>query len=439
MIMMDDDSDNRSMGRPTTDVVVVGAGIAGLTAALAAAKAGARVRVFDAHDAGGRARTADQHGWQHNIGPHALYNSGRLSAVLAHHGLTLPGGEVDGRVVRMLRAGTLHRVRVTPLGLARAAVLGRRSRVRLLTIFAKIPKLDPSTMSGTSVAAWLGDEPDDVRDFIESFIRLSSYTHAADVFDAGAAISQLQTAFQGVRYLDGGWMRIIEALIGRARQLGVHIEQHREVRNVHADGERAIITVGLRNGDEHCFPTGSVIIAAGGPDLVERMTGGSVADRGSLTPPIRATSLDLATRTPHDCFSLGLDQPLYLSPHAPTAKLAPAGHGLVCAMRYLCPDERSPDPASARAELRELARVAGIDDDHVVHERFLLQSMVAHGAPTSAGGGLGGRPRIDALGIDSVLIAGDWVGAEGLLADASAASGTAAGAAAARRCASFVA
>jgi hypothetical protein len=61
-----------------------------------------------------------------------------------------------------------------------------------------------------------------------------------------------------------------------------------------------------------------------------------------------------------------------------------------------------------------------------VHERSLHRLVVAHGAPTAAGGGLSGRPVIDALGIPGVFVAGDWVGPEGLLADAAAASGTAA-------------
>jgi predicted NAD/FAD-dependent oxidoreductase len=66
------------------------------------------------------------------------------------------------------------------------------------------------------------------------------------------------------------------------------------------------------------------------------------------------------------------------------------------------------------------------DDREVLHERYLHRTVVTHGAPTAAGGGLTGRPSVDALGLPGVYLAGDWVGAEGLLADAAAASGIAA-------------
>ena len=52
-------------------------------------------------------------------------------------------------------------------------------------------------------------------------------------------------------------------------------------------------------------------------------------------------------------------------------------------------------------------------------------------ALTRPGSGLSGRPAIDATGTAGVFLAGDWVGAAGRLADASFASGEAAGRAAA--------
>ena len=57
--------------------------------------------------------------------------------------------------------------------------------------------------------------------------------------------------------------------------------------------------------------------------------------------------------------------------------------------------------------------------------------MVAHDQPQAASGGLAGRPGVAILGTDGVFIAGDWVGPDGLLADAAVASGRAAGVAAA--------
>ena len=52
---MNDSLDTIRSGEP--DVIVIGAGIAGLSAALTATRAGHRTLVLDAHTAGGRART----------------------------------------------------------------------------------------------------------------------------------------------------------------------------------------------------------------------------------------------------------------------------------------------------------------------------------------------------------------------------------------------
>ncbi|MFX8612758.1 hypothetical protein ABTM13_20320, partial [Acinetobacter baumannii] len=67
------------------------------------------------------------------------------------------------------------------------------------------------------------------------------------------------------------------------------------------------------------------------------------------------------------------------------------------------------------ARLWEVAARAGIDADGAEH-RFLHRMVVTGGVPTPAGGGLAGRPAVDASGSARVFLAGDWVGPEGLLA-----------------------
>jgi len=47
---------------------------------------------------------------------------------------------------------------------------------------------------------------------------------------------------------------------------------------------------------------------------------------------------------------------------------------------------------------------------------------VTHAVPMARTGGLTGRPAVDTLAMRNVYLAGDWVGSEGMLADASFAS-----------------
>jgi phytoene dehydrogenase-like protein len=415
-----------------TDVVVIGAGIAGLCAALAAADGGARVIIVEAHEPGGRAATIEREGFHLNVGAHALYRGGHLTSMLSGRAIEMAGGIVSGNAIGVLVGGEICRIEMSPVGLLRNKVLRPRSRVRMATLFARLPRMKSANLVGHSLSDWLGGEPDDVRRFLEMFVRLSTYTHAPELFDAGAAVAQLQLATKGVRYLDGGWGRLIDVLRRLAIDAGVTVVSRTEVLEVRSNDGR----VEVRCGD-HWLVAKAAVIAGGGPDLASRLTGSDVADRHALTDPIAASCLDLALDRPHDDFVLGMDQPVYMSAHAPLAALAPPGRGLVSLMRYLAPNESPGEPAVARATLRDVARLAGIDDANVLFERPLHRMVVAHGAPTAVGGGMRGRPSITALGQKGIFVAGDWVGPTGLLADACSASGQQAGRAAALLCASI--
>ena len=63
--------------------------------------------------------------------------------------------------------------------------------------------------------------------------------------------------------------------------------------------------------------------------------------------------------------------------------------------------------------------------------RYLHRSVVTHGLPLAAAGGLAGRPGVSVPERAGAFVAGDWVGGVGHLADASLASGRDAGLAAA--------
>lgn len=86
-----------------------------------------------------------------------------------------------------------------------------------------------------------------------------------------------------------------------------------------------------------------------------------------------------------------------------------------------------------RPDLEEHRRRAGVLDREIVTDRFLARMVVAGTLPRAATGGLRGRPSVTATGLPGVFLAGDWVGAEGLLADAALASGMAAALAATGR------
>src|SRR5215472_9830365 len=121
-----------------SDVVIVGAGLAGLAAAATAARAGVGVGVIilDAVSPGGRARTDAQDGFRFNRGPHALYRAGAGRRVLARLGVR-PATHVPPLLASLaLDDGDLH----PALSLH---TLGPRAAAQLTAVLARVATTTP--------------------------------------------------------------------------------------------------------------------------------------------------------------------------------------------------------------------------------------------------------------------------------------------------------
>lgn len=413
-----------------TDTIVVGAGLAGLAAAIDLARAGRSVLVLDARsEIGGRARTADHEGFLLNEGPHALYRTGEAWAFLEREGLTPPGGEpasnravgVDGDVVAALPAGAMSLLR-TPLL--------RGERLRFGRMFAGLHRLDVRALDDVTVADGVRRLVGDDRGaaIVHALLRVATYGNDPDAMSVGPAVEQLrQSLAKPVRYVDGGWGSIVESMRARLVELGGLIRTGAKVTAVREQGSGVEIHV----GDER-IAAGTVVLAAGGPRQVESMTG---VDPAPFARPSTAATLDVGFAAPwgeHPTFGVGLDEPLYLSIHAPTAALAPEGGCLVSVMRYH-PHGEPPDPEHDRRAMEAmLDRVRPGWRDAAAHVSFRARQVATHDQPQADRGGLAGRAGVRLPGHERVLLAGDWVGPVGLLADAVFASAGVAATTAAR-------
>ena len=238
----------------------------------------------------------------------------------------------------------------------------------------------------------------------------------------------------GVRYLDGGWQSIVDALVRIATEAGV------EIRSIGATRVEALahgpVEVTISDGSQ--LRATSVIVATGGPEAAAGLLGATPPSWGVLGPPVTAACLELGVRKPPTRrFALGIDQPVYASTHCPPADLAPEGMAVVHLMRYQPIDDDMPSDAQHH-ELRAAAAAIGISPGDIVTERFLARMVVSGTLPTAAGGGLDGRPAVAVAEHQGVFLCGDWVGPTGLLLDAVAASALAAGRQAAARSATMV-
>ncbi len=414
-----------------TDLVVIGGGVAGLSAATLAARRGRRVRLFEkAGELGGRAVTQVKEGFSFNVGPHALYRGDAGMRVLRELGIEPRGATPLPSGGHAVRAGVKHPFPAGFLSLVSTGLLSLSGKLEVARLLSRIQTLDAAPWQRSTVSQWLAavSRRDDVRQLLGALVRLTTYGNAPDQQSGGAALEQVQGALRAnVLYLDGGWQQLVDALRATATAAGVTIESGTRVDAVDLEPGSSAVR-GVRFADGSTIACAGAILATPPADAAALLAGdarrvvGGWAERAT---PLRAACLDLALSElpePRSTFGLGIDAPLYFSVHSAVAKLTPGKGALVHVAKYLDPQAR--DDAS-----RDLAELEAFTDllqpgwrSRVVHGRFLPHMVVTHGLVTAAQGGKAGRPGPTVDGAPGLYVAGDWVGAEGMLADASFAS-----------------
>jgi 2-polyprenyl-6-methoxyphenol hydroxylase-like FAD-dependent oxidoreductase len=379
--------------------------VAGLLAAAHLADAGMSTTLLEAKARlGGRASSERRDALFLNQGPHALYLGGPAMRELRALGIDPPGWKRDADQIVYVRAGRRHRTIENSEAL--------RRWVESLT-----SERYDEDLATTSVSEWLDRSLEGVaRDAAAALVRLTTLVADHDNFSADVAAIQLRNAVtSGVRYLAGGWQVLVDAIAAQAGRRGATVRTRAAVRGLEEQSGRWMVSF-----DDEQLCADVVIVAVGGQGAAARLLGDRTPPASG--PPVEVSTLDIGMRNlpePTRRFALGLDQAIYLGHYSP-------------------PDQRTPQLQTAvnftRGPLHELEAFfdliqPGWRDEQVVH-RHLPGMIPSSALTTPQTGGLLGRPGVTLQ--PGVYLAGDWIGAEGWLCDASLASAAAAARAAIR-------
>jgi hypothetical protein len=279
-------------------------------------------------------------------------------------------------------------------------------------------------LTGTTVGQWCERSVADpvTRRLLLAVVRVATYADAPQHLDAGAALHQVQRSLHGsVRYLDGGWQRLVDQLRTIATGHGVDIRTGARVRVVRPRVDGGL---GRRGRRRRHGAARTVVLAGGGPAHAAALLGGPGGDARRRGPTGGALHGQQPRRVPRRPVGRGTEVrarhrraalPLVARPRCGPRP----GRRLARVTAALPPGRRGRRPGGTRSRLE--AMLDGVRPgwrEHVVQQRFRRRAVVTHDVPGAAVGGLGGRPTTTGSGVPGVLLAGDWVGPAGMLADA---------------------
>jgi phytoene dehydrogenase-like protein len=397
------------------DLIVVGAGLAGLAAGAMAASAGQRVVVLDAHIGNGRAQTTEREGFVFNGGPRALYQGGAAERVLHSLGIH-PAGGPPSSISYGSRGGVTDVLPSGPSSMLRTKLLGPAAKLQLAGFMAKLPRIDTTALAEVTMDEWIAAAHlrPEVEALTRMILRVSTYCERPDVLSADAGVMMVQHGLGlGVLYLDDGWKQLTDALRAVITEHGGSIRAHATVRQVRSSDHTAEVEL----TDGTALEATAAIVAVGGPAASAALLESPPASWSSLGPDATVACLELGLRAPTEMrIFFDLDAPLYYSVHCPPARIAPPGQAVAHVMRYLGASD--PTVEEARTQLEAHAAAAGVADGDTVTQRYLHRMVASYAIPVATNGGLPGRPGVALDNSPNVFVAGDWVGPEGMLADA---------------------
>lgn len=364
-------------------ITVIGGGFAGLTAAITAAEAGAKVTVYEAHHTlGGRARTAEGP-YRTNEGPHALYNGGPHWAWLKQRDLIGPLAPIPPLEAARLR-------------LRHRGVLRRTPPFAMLKLLRRgLPQVPVDVDFMTWATDIAGEEGARAA---AHYSAVALFHHDPGALSAAFVQERLRRATKlppEAHYPRGGWATMIDRMAARAWNLGVRMETLSRVDSL----------------DD--LPTDTPVVVATSLDAARRL----LKDDSLAWTGGRTALIDLAVRTRRgDAFAVSdLDETGWLERFtAQDRSLAPAGEQLIQGQIPIAPHESKAVGIARAEQLLDLGFPGW--RERVTWRRESVASGRT-GAVDLPGTSWRDRPALDRG--NGIYLAGDQVAAPGVLSEVS--------------------
>ncbi|MGW1609176.1 NAD(P)-binding protein [Streptomyces sp. NPDC002285] len=375
----------RAQGRPPVmhRITVIGGGFAGLTAAITAAEAGAKVTVYETHHTlGGRARTADGP-YRTNEGPHALYNGGPHWAWLKQRDLIGPLAPIPPLEAARLR-------------LRHRGVLRRTPPFAMLKLLRRgLPQAPVDVDFMTWATGIAGEEGARAA---AHYSAVALFHHDPGALSAAFVQERLRRATKlppEAHYPRGGWATMIDRMAARAWNLGVRMETLSRIDSL----------------DD--LSTDAPVVVATSLDAARRL----LRDDSLTWTSGRTALIDLAVRTRRgDAFAVSdIDETGWLERFtAQDRSLAPAGEQLIQGQIPIAPHENKAAGIARAEQLLDLGFRGW--RERVTWRRESVASGRT-GAVDLPGTSWRDRPAVDRG--DGLYLAGDQVAAPGVLSEVS--------------------